>query len=238
MKTLALSAIAILAAASGLRADPVSDGVKLVSLAPKQATYPTDPANAAFWQANLPAVKAAVDAFLAGPERAPTPREQTLAAVWYFYGANSTNSKANIELLRRFRLESQMLRLAVVTPGDYASLKANGWVLNGLPITTANKRFIVAARFRDWPEAEAIFNENRDDPSFWSDGNVHPQFRAMFAWKTSGKTAREVYDAALALAAQLESVAEAKPAVEFLNSVADSRYLILQRQRALESAGQ
>jgi hypothetical protein len=190
-----------------------------------------------FWRENLPTVKAAVDAFLAAPERTATGPEQTLAAIWYFYGTNSANTPANIELLRRFHLEGQMLRLAVVTAADYASLKANGWVVNGLTISAANERFLVAARFRDWPEAEAIFNENWGDSGFWYNGNVHAQFRALFAWKTNGKSVKEVYDAALAQAAELETVEAAKPSVEFLNSVADSRYLILQRQRALESTG-
>jgi len=239
MKTIATTAIAILVATSGLRADALSDGVDLIRQAPKPGTYSTDPANAAFWKANLPSVQAAVSALLAQPERKVSPQEGTLGGVWYYYGLKSANTPESIELLRRFNLQGQMLDIAVQTAAQYADLKADDWVVNGLPIAQAYLRFTHATKFRDWSEADRIFTETGTEPSFWANGNTALAYRTWFAQKIAGKSAQETYDIAIAQAASLEAVdsANAKSVVEFLNSVADSRYLMLQRQRALNSNG-
>ncbi len=228
MKPLFVAALLAVTGILHAQTDPIAEAVSIVEKAP---TGPSE--RAAYIRANLPAIKAAVDVFLAGPERPATNAEKALANFWYAYGTKFANTPENIELLRRFGLKWQMVNLTVKTPQQYAALKAADWILNGLEINEPSMQFIIAASYSDWPEADRILTEHSQGPSFWWNGVVGTHYRAWFAWKTAGKTPREVYDLAIAQTVRLETVPTAKATVTFLNGIADSRYLILQRERAL-----
>jgi|GEM_PF-6344033 len=233
-----ITALAILFASATLHADVVSDAVDLKFNMPKKA-WVGDPANAAYWKENLPVVKAAVEAIMAEPNREVSKTESDLGAVYFQYATDQKPTPENIALLRRFGLESQMLWVTMKTPEAYAQAKADGWAVNGVTIKRADLRFIYAVRYQDWQEADQVLAENAADPGFWANGNTVPAYRAWFAKKIAGKSPQEAYDFAVTQGADLEPVDSnnARSVVEFLNAVADSRYLMLQRQRALDSTG-
>ena len=228
MKPIVVAALLTVTGILHAQTDPIAEAVAIVQKSP---AGPSE--RAAYVQANLPTIKAAVDALLAEPERPATAAEKGVANFWYAFGTKFANTPENIELLRRFGLKWQMVHLTVKTPQQYANLKSAGWVLNGLEINEPSMQFIIAASFSDWPEADRILAEHSQEPSFWWNGVVGTHYRAWFAWKSAGKTPREVYDLAVAQTVRLETVPTAKSAVTFLNGIADSRYLILQRERAL-----
>jgi hypothetical protein len=137
MKT--ITALALILASATLHADVISDAVDLKFNMPKKG-WGGDSANAAYWKANLPSVKAAVESILSQPNREVTKSERDLGAVYFQYATDQKPTPANIELLRRFGLQSQILYLTVKTPEAYAQAKADEWVVNGVTIRRTDRR--------------------------------------------------------------------------------------------------